>query len=240
MSDTEYLSVTTSSNAADSVRTALDFVGRDDDMRWKWLSFSVHHALYLYSVAALHNANPDTVASSGRRDDHKVYVQQGDEPRRVVKRVSVPNTRSAYRLTWEEVEAPPALDNGAGRTSDEERTGGVSTIKLIGFWTALARVQDGYYWMGRYHMQRPLVLSDEEMREIAWLTNNVRNRLTHYVPSTTPIDKASVKSGCLVCLKAIRFLISESNSFIFYKPEEKQLAASDTENLIRSLEVTSP
>lgn len=237
----EYLSVTAILNATDSLETALASLGRDDDMKWKWVGFSLHHALYSFSVAALHNANWETVVSSGR-DDQKVYSKQGDDPWYKCRKVRVPDTKNAYRLVWELIQGEPPSAGEQSTDFDEasERMQRFSKAKLIGFWTALARVQDGHHWMNRYVNSRPLTLTDKEVQDIAWVTDHVRNRLMHFVPSMSLIGIESVRQTSLVALQAISFLISESNTLLFRNLESKRAVEATVENLRKKLEAEAP
>jgi hypothetical protein len=219
-----YLSVTAIENAADSLETALHALKRSDDMKWKWVGFSLHHALYSFCIAALHHGNWEEVASSGR-DDERVHVMRGDGPWYACRRVRVPETRHAYRLVWEPIDGePPSLRDQSteDRDAGDERLKRFSKAKLIGFWTALARVQDGYHWMARYVDSTPLTLTDEQVRDIDWLTEQVRNRLMHFVPSLSLIEIEGVRETSLVALDAIDFLASKSGTILFGDLERRR------------------
>lgn len=211
MADAEALQVDTVTNAIDSLETALGFLARRDEMRWKWVAFALHHSLYSFCVAALHNGNWTEVITSGN-DDKDFYARVGDGSWRKSKRQHV-NGGPAYRIRWDPIPGDPPQVKSSG--TSKNRSPRPSQSKLIGFWTALARAQDGYLWMGRMDEMRPLSLSDDETDNIVWLTNEVRNNLTHFVPKLHLIDIASIKATCSTVIDAIAFLALESNAVMY-------------------------
>ena len=77
-SEQQFFRLSVIRNAVDSLETAADFIARDDDLRWKWIAIALHHALYSFCIAALHNSNPDEVISRGRNEDNKTWLKKGD------------------------------------------------------------------------------------------------------------------------------------------------------------------
>ena len=207
------LEVTAQSNAIDSLETSLSFTDRSDAMRWKWGGFALHHALYSFSVAALVSGNWKMVSSGGGDDNH-AYVQGASGPWYESYKVSVGSGKVPFRLAWKALPAEPPPSRSSRKRASKDVSW--SDAKLINFWTALARVQDGHFWMNRAISTKPLVLTDDELIDLYWLTENVRNRLMHFVPGGFYIDVASVKETSLVALNAIRFLVIESNAVLFY------------------------
>jgi hypothetical protein len=57
-----WLRVTTEGNAIDFLEKAAEFVGRSDDYKWKWVSISLHAALYAFAICAIRGTGPDRVA----------------------------------------------------------------------------------------------------------------------------------------------------------------------------------
>jgi hypothetical protein len=211
MEDPVALKVDTVTNAIDSLETAVDFLSRNDEMKWKWVAFALHHSLYSFCVAALHNGSWTDVITSGK-DDKGFYAKVGDGGWRRSKREYV-NGGPAYRIHWDSISGdPPQAQPSARKKKRPDRP---SQSKLIGFWTALARVQDGYLWMGRMVTTQPLLLSDDEIDNIAWLTNEVRNNLTHFVPKLHLIDIASIKATGSTVIDAIEFLALESYAVMY-------------------------
>ena len=92
------LRVDTAANALDSLETAAGFVGRADDYRWKWIAIAIHHALYSFCIAALHNSSPDEVLDSRGGDDDR-YVEIGNKPQHKSRKVKI-DDGPAYRIEW--------------------------------------------------------------------------------------------------------------------------------------------
>jgi len=67
-----WLRVTTEENAIDFLEKAAEFVGRSDDYKWKWVSISLHAALYAFAICAIRGTDPDRVAVYGKEKGKQV------------------------------------------------------------------------------------------------------------------------------------------------------------------------
>lgn len=207
-------------NAVDSLETAVAFLTRNDNLKWKWIAFAMHHSLYSFSIACLVNGNYDNVLSSGKNDDNNQYCMMGNNNKkwkksRRVKKYNGPG----YVIEWEDTDEVPAE---ASPKEIEEMEKKKHKRQLIGFWSALARVQDSYYWMGRSVITRAVKLSDEEWKSIKWLTNSVRNDLMHFVPKLLSVSIRSVKKACLDLLRVIEFLALDSGALLYHRTDWRQ------------------
>jgi len=129
------------------------------------------------------------------------------------KRVPVGNG-PAYRIEWEPTtERIP--EDYYPPTDSIEQLKRQEKLKLIGFWTALARVQDSYFWMGRLTISKALVLSDEEIHQLVWLHAQVRNDLMHFKPKTYIVATDGVRIATLTAVRAIEFLALNSHTFVW-------------------------
>ena len=200
-------------NAIDSLETALSLLDRKDNLKWKWVAFALHHSLYSFSIAALENGNYESVLVKG--SENSFCVKKGNE---AWKKVSIipfyigKFKTSAYRINWKPLLEFPKTGSKKG--------GNINREKLIGFWTALARVQDGYFWMGRMGGVKPLKLNDEELKGIIWLTDAVRNDLMHLIPKGYSISSLDVISSSLIFINAIEHLALNSFSIMFLEYEK--------------------
>lgn len=205
-------------NAIDSLETALQFLDRNDNLKWKWFAFAIHHSIYSFCVAALENGNYENVLMRDWEDDNNLYVQKGQDVRIKKSKISyfqIKNYKtSAYRIQWTDVSSVPPK-----KKSKKQR---ISKEKLISFWTALARVQDSYFWMGRLHGQKSLIISDEELTKIVWLSDAVRNDLVHFIPKSYAIGIIDIIEATRVVLHKIDFLVFESFSILFVDWEQSQ------------------
>ena len=107
---------------------------------------------------------------------------------------------------------------------------------MIGFWTALARVQDSFFWMNRMMTTKALSLTDDELRDIVWLTNEVRNDLTHFIPKYYTIDVPSIRSTGLTAVRAIEFLATRSYAVHLRSEEKRRRLSTALETLKRILD----
>jgi len=218
--DTFSVYVDETENAIDSLETVIDFLKREDNLKWKWVVSALHHSLYCFCISALEKGNYEIVLNRGHKEDDRIYVRKGNDikPKRskiIPFFIGKYNTH-AYRIEWIEAEEIP-----------EKKLKPISGNKLIGFWTALARVQDEYFWMGRLHGQKALTISDEELEKICWLIEKVRNDLTHFVPKGYSIDILSIIDACQVVLQKIEFLALESYSINYLNYEQATKRVKD-------------
>ncbi|NWF89928.1 MAG: hypothetical protein HXY50_10760 [Ignavibacteriaceae bacterium] len=196
-------------NAIDSLETALQFLVRNDNLKWKWFAFAIHHSLYSFCISALENGNYENVLYKGKEDNWVVSFLNHSEKKisRIVPFFIRKYKTPAFRITWEIISELP--------TSKSNKKQKISKDNLIGFWTALARVQDQYFWMGRLSCSKAVQISDAELEDIVWLAEAVRNDLTHFVPKSYAIDILSIINSSQIILNKIEFLAFQSHSILF-------------------------
>ena len=203
-----FLNVDAVSNALDYLETATAFLERPDDFKWKWIGISVYHALYAFAVLALEKGNPDWVLKSFGRDrdnDDGKFCKRGQDTRWYKSQIELFGSGPAYRIVW----APTDNEPPHSPVSQDD----IAWIngKLIGFWTAIARIQDERSVVSDI-LSKPVVISDNELRAIQWLTLEVRNEFIHFVPKFWGISIEGIQCGCLAALKVIDSLVFESNT----------------------------
>lgn len=220
----KYLSINESDNAINPIIVAKEFIEKDDIFKWKWVAIAIHHSLYSFCISALVNGNYDNVLSFSYEEDKDVWLTRDDEKWKRLCKNSF-DDRPYYRMIWFDTdEKPPKI-----KPKENEN----KTEKLIGFWTALARVMDGELWMGSLICTKPLILSDDELENIYWLTEFVRNDLVHFIPKIKVFDIDYLKKCLIVMIKSIEFLISESRAVIGYSVNT-QPSISEAINTIKN------
>lgn len=200
-------------NAIDSFETAYSLFDRTDSFKWKWVAFAMHHSLYSFCITSLTMGNPGFVMSSGKKEDEGHYCQIGSSPWLKSCRVYV-DGGPAYRIKWEPTK-DYVVDEDPRPRDPIEILREQDKYPLIGFWTALARVQDSTYWMARLTISNALELTDEEIKHIVWLHNHVRNGLMHFKPKSYTIYVSGIRTACTTILKAVEFLALHSHTFIW-------------------------
>lgn len=201
-------------NAVDSLETARSSLDRSDPLKWKWVAFAIHHSLYSMCVTCLCMCQSSSALSSRKRkDDDGNLCQVGNSPWMKSKRVPV-GGGPAYRIVWEPTTDRIPKDD---YTPEDpiERLIRQEEMPLIGFWTALARVQDSYFWMGRLTISNALVLSDDEIKHLTWLHGQVRNDLMHFKPKTYTVFTDGVRVATLTAINAVEFLALKSHAFVW-------------------------
>ncbi len=215
-------------NAIDSLETGLTFFKREDSLRWKWIAISLHHALYSFCVTCLVGGNYDYVIALSRdEDDNRFCLFGRDTKWKRSKRQFRPDS-PGYTIIWTETDEDPTK---ASNKQPPKQT----SQQLISFWTALASVQDSYFWMGRYDHTEALLLTEEEWRAIEWLTLEARNRIVHFIPVSRsyPVDR--FKEVSIHVTRAIEFLALESKAITYIHRREDKQRISESITQIRSL-----
>lgn len=190
-------------NAVDSLFVATEFIGKDSPFKWKWVAFALHHSLYSFCISVLVNSNFDRVQANNKENEVRYFSHDFKNYFKLSKRCY--NSRPYFRLECEKI-----LEDNVPKESKNSDTKGKK--KLIGFWTALARVMEGNYWMGSFTNSKPLELSDEELEQIYNVVEYVRNDLVHFNPKIKGIDIGELKKELSIFIRAIKFLIKESNT----------------------------
>ncbi len=211
--DTHWLHLDVNENAIDSLETAAQFLVRDDNLKWKWFAFAIHHTLYSFCISALENGDYYNVIDRGQENlwlemCNSTIIMKSNQVHFYIDKYKT----SAYRIKWERVYSKPAKRNNAKQKKE----------KLISFWSALARVQDNYYWMRRLSGQKELILTDSDLRNIFWIAELVRNELTHFIPTHYSISKHELLKAVKSYLESIEFLIFESFSISFMNSKKSR------------------
>lgn len=207
-----YIHLDTNENAIDSLETAATFLARDDNLKWKWFALALHHSLYSFCIAALENGNYENVLEH-RNNDIRIRKGNGSILKSVREPFYIKNYKtSAFRITWEQVSILPAKKVPGQKYKE----------KLISFWTALARVQDGVFWMNRLIIHKPLVLTDEEIVNIVWLADAVRNDIMHFTPKGYLIPIYDLLLCSRTYLRAIEFIALDSCGILFMNLEQSK------------------
>lgn len=208
------LTVKPSENAIDSLCTAVEFARRQDDYKWKWIALAAHHALYSFCIAAIHSSDPARTREGGTRD-RNWYWKRGNEINWSKSKMLKVGKDPAYRIVWEQTDEEPPLP--AQRRRDDP-----SDTKVIGFWSALARIQDDR-WMGATVFSKPVAISDKEISGLSWLTIHVRNELLHHSPKFLSIEVESIRETCLIAFKVIESLVLESHTLTLQNDQYERI-----------------
>lgn len=211
-------------NAIDSLAKALLFSSLDNSFKWKWIALALHDALYLISLSCLADGI-DSVLQSKRGDEDHWFSRSGRDNewfKSNMERVELDGQAKSgapYRIRWEK--APLT-----GRKKEKPLKKPIEERKVIGFWSSIARVQDGFFWMNRWCITKPLKLSDSDLNHLWYLHDFVRNNLVHSRPGMHEFDIERIRQACLVALEAIDFLLNESLSVVMTRiPEDQKITS---------------
>ncbi len=198
----QYLTIDELENAVDSLEMAAFCL---QNLRWKWSALAIHHALYSMCIVSLVKWTADSVVknSYGKDDEGNLCQINGPimESRRLIIRDG-----GAYRINWiPTAKTIPVVNISVSKTiSDLTHS---NKRKLIGFWTAIARVQDSHFWMARDTRSTAVHITDDDLLHLEYLHNYVRNELMHFIPKSYSICIEDMHSSLLVAVNIIEYLV---------------------------------
>jgi hypothetical protein len=224
----EYFIIDEVENAIDSLDTIITFLERKDNLKWKWIAIALHHSLYSFCIACLTNSNYDNVLTHGYNEDNQRFVRIGNDLFGKKSRKIIRKNKKGYTIEWQNTEENPEKNKKSKNFKNK-------TENLIGFWTALARVQDQFFWMGRMTPTKAVKLSEEEWTSIEFLTDIIRNNLIHFRPKLFLVPIEKMKRTTLDVLRVIEFLALESNAISYLDYEKNKERITNIINNIRNL-----
>lgn len=185
-------------NALDSLRLCSEYIVNNNRFKWKWIAISLHHSLYSFCIACLTQGNFDNVIATANDDKNHFVIKGNEKYCKKSKKIYIGNG-PAYRIQW--IPSNLTIDDILLIPSKKKK----NIHKLIGFWTALARVQDSEHSMGGFQTDVfPLILSDDDIKKIVYLAK-IRNELAHFIPKTFGISINDIKESAKVYLNSIEF-----------------------------------
>lgn len=217
----------TFTNAFDSLKTATTVLEWGHNRKWKWFAISIHHALYMFCTNALHFGNYELLLKRGSHADRGIFIQIGNNDRLLKSSIEyVRENQPAYQIIWEETDEDPPRRR---RREDNRRKDW-----LINVWSAIARVNDGIFWMNRMMYTEPVEITDEEWDALIFLTNKIRNKLAHFVPRTYILHVDDFRMNGLHVLNVLRKVIIDSRA-VDYPVDNTDEWMERTEQLIDEL-----
>lgn len=187
-----------------------------------------HLALLRSMVEALRGTA--NLAIVGRRTkDRRTQYQSGNEPWQEIHRIAVAGCKKAWRFSPPRPCTPPKVAPTESQQSVADKE------LLIGFYDLLAMIQTDCF-MTHLHGAQPAKISDEQLREIEGLHENVRNKFEHYIPKSYSVGIPSLVSAVYLSLRITNWLLHDSRTVIsFYIPRGTRTRLSRLINRLRRL-----
>ena len=165
-----------------------------------------HLALLRSMVEALRGTA--NLAIVGRRKkDRLTQYQTGNNPWQEIHRVEVTGCKKAWRFSPPSQCPPPkpAPPQPHQSIADEQH--------LIGFYDLLAMIQTDCFMVHVYGA-RPAQVSDDELREIEWLHENIRNEFEHYIPKSYYVGIPALIAAAHLALRITDWLLHDSGTVL--------------------------
>jgi hypothetical protein len=210
-------------NAIDYLESCLLFFPRTDSLKWKWIGFSVAQSLYSFCILNLDSSNP---ISLSQEDDNDVfYKREGMVRWRKSKKIKLAHL-PGYKIEWDDTEKEPG---GKAPSSAEELIDGAvrhMDRNLLGFWSALARVQDSEHWMKRYYGSHEVKISDPDLVNIGYLYEAIRNDVVHFRPKLMRHHIPKIKECCMSTILVIEDLAFKTGSLFLDKQQNERIRSA--------------
>jgi hypothetical protein len=165
-----------------------------------------HSVLYRSMIEALKGSANLAITGRPSKDRMRQY-RIGDEPFKEIHKVPVAGCKQAWRFSQPVVcEPPPEFDYSKGPEPNRDDY-------LISFYDALAMVQSECF-MRHYVMSSEVAITDDEMKRLEWLHEDIRNEYEHFIPkgSSYPVQSLLELTILSLCLSR-KVLLDSKNTF---------------------------
>lgn len=174
-----------------------------------------HSIFYRSMIEGLRGTDNSFITGRNNDKEKKLLFKFGNEKWNEVKKGGlVDGCTKAWRFT--EPKEHPKPDSLGEPISDEEWLRNQKW--LVSFYETLAMVQCEPFML-RYSCSTVLHLSDEEMRNIEWVHEKIRNEYEHFIPKTYSADKDSLASGAILLLDKSEYLLFKSGNVSYIDSE---------------------
>lgn len=187
-------------------------IKRTSNKKWLQIACEMHHALYCACIRTIRTSTSKEILVENKDVDSLWFTRNEINWKKTKK----PRQRRSgfYRIKWID-SAKPDFDKNNETSQPPQKEVKKGKDKLIGFWTALARVQDAEYWMAKYVHSEALKLEEAEIKNIE-LLNSIRNNIIHFSPDDFVCTNVEIIKACQCIPRIIHFLLFESNMNGFY------------------------
>lgn len=186
----------------------------------------VHLILYRSMIEALKGSANLAITGRSSKDRSYKYKLGGNSWKEICK-IEIAGCEKVWRFSepkpWQEPYNLSECGNRKNQKSDNNF--------LIGFYDALAMIQAACF-MKKYINSQIVRLENENMKQIEWLHEQIRNEYEHFIPKIylAPIDDLLHVSG--LCVGISKKLIFESGNVIFHN-----MAYDSFKQLFQNIEV---
>jgi hypothetical protein len=179
------------------------------------LAREAHLLLYRTMIETL--KEPANLAVTGHRSkDDSIKYQIADKPWQEIHKVPISGCRKAWRFS------DPGICPQPPENKRKVRFRSLPNAKLIGFYDALAMIQTECF-MRYFIFSKPPLISDEDMKTLEWLHEDIRNEYEHFVPKFYRVAIHELLMATELCLSVSKILLFEPVNVIFHTVTKKSL-----------------
>jgi hypothetical protein len=173
-----------------------------DSPFWFRVGKEAYQTLCRSMVEALRGSANLAITGSRRPRNRRIHYRFGDTMWKMIEKSPVPGCHLAWRFSHPVPRDPPQAAADGQRTSDDN---------LIGFFDLLAMIQTECF-MCRMVEGRPVVVTDQDIRQLEWLHESIRNEFEHFMPKLYGADFEDLQRGATIALDLSRRLFAESGT----------------------------
>lgn len=173
-----------------------------DSPFWFRVGKEAYQTLCRSMVEALRGSANLAITGSRRPRNRRIHYRLGECKWKVIEKSPVPGCHLAWRFSSPVPQDPPQeATDGRGAADDN----------LIGFFDLLAMIQTECF-ICRMVEARPVVVPDQDMRQLEWLHESIRNEFEHFMPKLYGADFEDLRRGSTIALDLSRRLFVESGT----------------------------
>ncbi|MBW2608304.1 MAG: hypothetical protein JRD05_11785 [Deltaproteobacteria bacterium] len=219
----KFLRVSEEINALDFLEKAGRFIleTENNPLAWKWVTISLHGALYGFAICACKGTNPERVIDF--KSKHNVFHTLGGLPAEIEKEGFPKNLKIEFNPKKKRIVFKGAMSNDIRNmllslSKNPPYQKAINEIylkshRLISFDEAIKRCQDPSR-MKMTIMSKPLQLTNEQKESIEILKHMLRNNFEHFIPKAWSIEIHGMPQITIDVLDVIRFLAIETGNYI--------------------------
>ncbi len=172
-----------------------------------------HLVLYRSMIECLKGtANIAVTMKPARQREH--FYQIGSDPIKKIQKEDIPRCTKAWRFS--EPTVVKAFPKNKGRISEPLND------FLIPFYDALAMIQTELFT--QLNAQKPLLVSNGDMKTLEWLHEWIRNEYEHFVPKHYSAPVKSLLAAAKLALDIAHFCIFEPDDIIWYAVNKEEIS----------------
>ncbi len=166
------------------------------------------HLLFYRSMIEVLRGSANLAITARWNKRRRAKYQRGSSPWQEIHCVDAPGCTKAWRFSSPEPCVEPEFTKNHDRSTAQREF-------LIGFYDALAMIQTECF-MGMFVHSKTQFVTDEDMRQLEWLHERVRNEYEHFIPKFYSAPSLDLIEATQICVSHSAALLFDSGNVLFH------------------------